>query len=103
MIAKRMRKPSRARADVTNGRFRGAFQRFWCTRTWHRGKDLNILRNELWRVAKTSLGEKAEPKWNFHKVLIGRDGDFLRAYPSAIRPTDTELVADIEGALNTGS
>jgi len=59
--------------------------------------------HRLWQMAKTSLGEKAEPKWNFHKVLIGRDGDFLQAYPSAIRPTDTELVADIERALNTGS
>lgn len=55
--------------------------------------------HELWQMAKTSLGDKAEPKWNFHKVLIGRDGSFLQAYPSAIRPADTELIADIERAL----
>lgn len=59
--------------------------------------------HELWQMAKASLGDKAEPKWNFHKVLIGRDGAFLQAYPSAIRPADTELVADIERALNEAS
>lgn len=63
-----------------------------------------VIGNEqhpFWRLAATSLGEKAEPKWNFHKVLVGRDGRFIQAYPSSIRPADVELVADIERALNT--
>ncbi|MEO1643300.1 MAG: glutathione peroxidase [Pseudomonadota bacterium] len=55
--------------------------------------------HEFWRVAKDALGDKAEPKWNFHKVLVGRDGQFIQAYPSAVRPADGELVADIEKAL----
>ena len=59
--------------------------------------------HELWRIAKNALGDKAEPKWNFHKILIGRDGSFLQAYPSAIRPADTELIADIERALSEPS
>lgn len=59
--------------------------------------------HELWQMAKASLGDKAEPKWNFHKILIGRDGSFIQAYPSAIRPEDTELVADIERALSEKS
>ncbi|MEL6416732.1 MAG: glutathione peroxidase [Pseudomonadota bacterium] len=59
--------------------------------------------HELWQMAKASLGDKAEPKWNFHKVLVGRDGSFLQAYPSGVRPADTELVADIERALNETS
>lgn len=53
----------------------------------------------FYRLAVESLGDKAEPKWNFHKVLVGRDGRFLQAYPSSIRPADVELVADIERAL----
>lgn len=53
----------------------------------------------FWGAAKQALGDKAEPKWNFHKVLVGRDGRFIQAYPSAIRPADGELVADIENAL----
>ncbi|MEL8055154.1 MAG: glutathione peroxidase [Pseudomonadota bacterium] len=55
--------------------------------------------HQFWREAKAALGDKAEPKWNFHKVLVGRDGSFIQAYPSAIRPADGELVADIERAL----
>lgn len=53
----------------------------------------------FWQVANKSLGDKAEPKWNFHKVLVAPDGSFVQAYPSGVRPNDTELVADIERAL----
>ncbi|MEM6652196.1 MAG: glutathione peroxidase [Pseudomonadota bacterium] len=59
--------------------------------------------HELWGMAKDALGDKAEPKWNFHKVLVSRDGKFLQAYPSAVRPSDAELVADIERALGAES
>lgn len=54
----------------------------------------------FWQLARETLGDKANPKWNFHKVLIGSDGQFLQAYPSAIRPADVELVADIERAIS---
>ena len=54
----------------------------------------------FWRLAIDRLGQKAEPKWNFHKVLVGKDGGFIQAYPSSTRPADVELVADIERALN---
>ena len=56
----------------------------------------------FWQLATQRLGDKAAPKWNFHKVLVGRDGSFLQAYPSSIRPADVELVADIERALSVG-
>ncbi|MEL7041626.1 MAG: glutathione peroxidase [Pseudomonadota bacterium] len=59
--------------------------------------------HELWGMAKDALGDKAEPKWNFHKVLVSRDGMFLQAYPSAVRPSDADLVADIERALGAES
>ena len=45
------------------------------------------------------LGEAAQPKWNFHKILVDGDGTPLKAYPSATTPSDPELVADIEAAL----
>ncbi|MEL7547034.1 MAG: glutathione peroxidase [Pseudomonadota bacterium] len=57
----------------------------------------------FWKEAKRVLGEKAEPKWNFHKVLVGPDGQFVQAYPSAVRPADTELIADIEAVLSDKS
>jgi glutathione peroxidase len=46
------------------------------------------------------LGETAgEPKWNFHKYLVGRDGRLIRAFPSKVEPSSPELKAAIETAL----
>ncbi len=49
--------------------------------------------------AVKTLGEAAQPKWNFHKVLVSGDGTPLKAYPSATKPGDAGLAADIEAAL----
>lgn len=57
----------------------------------------------FWAAAIAALGEKAQPKWNFHKVLLAADGTFVQAYPSGVKPADAELVADIERALPNAS
>jgi glutathione peroxidase len=43
----------------------------------------------------------ALPKWNFHKYLIGRDGQLKASFTSAIEPTDPEVIAAIERELTT--
>jgi glutathione peroxidase len=40
-----------------------------------------------------------EPKWNFHKYLVGKDGRVLGAFPSQVEPESAELKAAIEAAL----
>ena len=40
-----------------------------------------------------------EPKWNFHKYLVGRDGRVIGAFSSAVEPEGAELKAAIEAAL----
>ncbi|HEX9172080.1 MAG TPA: glutathione peroxidase [Telluria sp.] len=40
-----------------------------------------------------------EPKWNFTKYLIGRDGKILEYFPSKITPDDKQMVTKIEQAL----
>jgi glutathione peroxidase len=40
-----------------------------------------------------------EPKWNFHKYLVGKDGKVIQAYGSAVEPFGPELKAAIEAAL----
>lgn len=40
-----------------------------------------------------------EPKWNFHKYLVGKDGQVLQAFPSQAAPEGPELKAAIEAAL----
>ena len=39
------------------------------------------------------------PTWNFHKYLIGRDGEAAREFSPRTRPYDPKLVAAIEQAL----
>ncbi|MGB3624937.1 MAG: glutathione peroxidase [Henriciella sp.] len=57
--------------------------------------------HQFWQVAKAELGDAAEPKWNFHKVLVGKSGEVLKAYPSSVKPMDETLTADIESALGS--
>ena len=53
----------------------------------------------FYKWAKARLGEAAEPKWNFHKILIGKDGAPLAGFGSRTEPGDPELTGAIEKAL----
>jgi len=50
-----------------------------------------------WVLAQA--GEAAAPKWNFHKYLIGREGELLETFGSRTAPDDPSLLAAIEAAL----
>jgi glutathione peroxidase len=39
------------------------------------------------------------PKWNFHKFLVGKEGQVLAAFPSSVEPEGPELKAALEAAL----
>jgi glutathione peroxidase len=39
------------------------------------------------------------PKWNFHKYLIGRDGQYVEQFSPRTKPDDKDLVASVEAAL----
>jgi glutathione peroxidase len=39
------------------------------------------------------------PTWNFHKYLVGRNGQIIGAFPARVRPTDPRIVALIEAQL----
>ena len=41
------------------------------------------------------------PTWNFHKFLIGRDGEVIAEFSPRTQPYDEKLVASIEAALGT--
>lgn len=40
-----------------------------------------------------------EPAWNFHKYLVGKDGQVIQAFPSKVAPDSPELRAALEAAL----
>ncbi|WP_164014822.1 glutathione peroxidase [Pyxidicoccus trucidator] len=39
------------------------------------------------------------PKWNFHKYVVGKDGQVKAAFPSSVTPESAELKAAIDSAL----
>lgn len=41
----------------------------------------------------------AAPKWNFHKYLVGRDGQLIASYGSTTKPDAVAVIAAIERAL----
>jgi glutathione peroxidase len=40
-----------------------------------------------------------EPRWNFHKYLIDRQGDVVASFPSQVTPADGRLIDAIEELL----
>jgi glutathione peroxidase len=42
------------------------------------------------------------PRWNFHKYLVGRDGQLADVFATAVEPTDPRVVAAIEKELAQG-
>ena len=52
----------------------------------------------LW--AKENYGSSAIPKWNFHKILINKDGKIHDTYSSLTRPTSKKITDEIEKILN---
>jgi glutathione peroxidase len=53
----------------------------------------------FYRWVAASLGEGAAPKWNFHKYLIGPDGELAGAWPSSVRPGDKAITGEIDRLL----
>jgi glutathione peroxidase len=53
----------------------------------------------FYKWARDVLGEPAEPVWNFHKILIGKDGQAIRAFGPRTEPQDADMTAEIEKAL----
>ena len=53
----------------------------------------------FYQWARAQMGEAAVPAWNFHKLLVDRQGRLIAAFPSAVEPTADEVRAAIEGAL----
>ena len=51
----------------------------------------------LW--AKENHGNSAVPKWNFHKILINKDGKIEDTYSSFTKPMSKKLINKIEEIL----
>jgi glutathione peroxidase len=56
-------------------------------------------RHPFYAWAEEALGQAAVPAWNFHKILIGRDGRAVAAFGSRTDPLDPELIAEVSRSL----
>jgi glutathione peroxidase len=64
-----------------------------------KNKVIGVDAHPLYRWVVEQAGETAAPAWNFHKYLIGRDGELVGIFGSKVKPDDAELTAAIEEAL----
>ena len=53
----------------------------------------------FYRWVSATLGEGGAPRWNFHKYLIGPDGELAGAWPSSVLPADKAITGEIDQML----
>ena len=56
--------------------------------------------HEIYKWAKKNHGKSAVPKWNFHKILIDRDGKIFDTYASFTKPMSKKIINSVEKILN---
>tara|TARA_B100001113_G_C20975926_1_gene563914 strand:- start:397 stop:909 length:513 start_codon:yes stop_codon:yes gene_type:complete len=56
--------------------------------------------HEIFKWAKKNYGNNAVPKWNFHKILINKDGKVEETFSSFTSPSSNKIIKSIEKLLN---
>tara|TARA_Y100000590_G_scaffold86411_1_gene96775 strand:+ start:1038 stop:1604 length:567 start_codon:yes stop_codon:yes gene_type:complete len=54
----------------------------------------------IYKWAKNTYGKKAVPKWNFHKILIDKNGVIVDTFASFTNPMSKKITSKIEEILN---
>ena len=62
-----------------------------------RGKDAH----PFYKWAKLTYGNKTVPKWNFHKILIDKEGRVVDTYSSVTKPTSEKIINKIDNLLDS--
>ena len=55
--------------------------------------------HDLFKWAKNNHGKSAIPKWNFHKILINKEGRVEDTFTSFTNPMSKKIVSKIENIL----
>ena len=55
--------------------------------------------HEIFKWAQKNHGNSAVPKWNFHKILINKEGKIEETFTSFTKPTSNKIVKIIEKIL----
>jgi len=55
--------------------------------------------HEIYKWAKKTFGKSAIPKWNFHKILINKNGKIHDTYASFTNPMSKKIINELEKIL----
>ena len=55
--------------------------------------------HEIYTWAKDNFGRTAIPKWNFHKILINKNGKVQNTFNSFVDPLSKKIIKEIETIL----
>ena len=55
--------------------------------------------HEIFLWAKNNYGKSAVPKWNFHKILINKEGKVVDTFASFTKPMSKKIINKIEEIL----
>ena len=63
---------------------------------------INVIGNNshpFYKWAKKNYGIGAIPKWNFHKIIIGKDGKVAETFSSITKPSSKKFIKVIENLI----
>ncbi len=52
---------------------------------------------------RSVAGAAGQPSWNFHKILVGPDGQIIEGFGSSVKPDSREITSQIEAVLGDGN
>ena len=55
--------------------------------------------HNIFKWAKDNYGKSAVPKWNFHKILINKNGKVQNTFVSFTKPMSKKIISEIEKIL----
>ena len=53
----------------------------------------------FYKWARKNYGIGAIPKWNFHKIIIGKDGKVAETFSSITKPSSKKFIKVIENLI----
>ncbi len=56
--------------------------------------------HQIYKWAKKNYGNTAVPKWNFHKILIDKNGKVFDTFASFTKPMSKKIIDAVEKVLN---
>ena len=55
--------------------------------------------HQIYKWAEKNFGSSSVPKWNFHKILINKEGKIQETYGSFTNPMSSKIIKELEKIL----